>query len=75
MARAQENVEGLRAQLNELEAELQREVDALAASFDAQSEPLATVTIAPKSSDIVVHFVGLAWVPFKSDEPGQGAWV
>ena len=75
VARAQENVDGLRAQLNELEAELQREVDALAASFDAQSEPLGTVTIAPKSGDIVVHFVGLAWVPFKSDEPGQGAWV
>lgn len=75
VARAEENAEGIRAQLAELEAELQREVDALADSFDAQREPLSTVTIAPKSSDIVIHFVGLAWVPFKADEPGQGAWI
>ena len=75
VARAQANADSIRTQLSDLQAELQREIDTLAAGFDAQSEPLETVTIAPKGSDIVIHFVGLAWVPFKASEPGQGAWI
>ncbi len=75
VARAQATAEHLRAELAELQAELEREIDGLAASFDAQSEPLESVTIAPKSSDIVVHFVGLGWVPFKASEDDQGAWI
>ncbi|MFN8481196.1 MAG: DUF87 domain-containing protein [Kouleothrix sp.] len=73
VGRAQANAESVRAQLSELQAELQREIDTLSSSFDAQREPLETVTIAPKSSDIVVHFVGLAWVPFKDGE--TEAWI
>ena len=73
VSRAQEQAGTVRAQLADMQTELQREIDALAGSFDAQSEALETVSIAPKSSDIVVHLVGLAWVPFKAGEPG--AWI
>ena len=38
--------------------EKQRKVDTIEAGFDALSEPLEQITIAPKSSDIHIHFVG-----------------
>ena len=73
--RAQENASSIRTQLNDMQSELQREIDGLSASFDAQTEPLETITIAPKTTDIAIHFVGIAWAPFKSGEPGQAAWI
>jgi hypothetical protein len=69
VARAQQSADAIRTQLNDMQAELQREIDGLSASFDGQAERLESVAIAPKSSDIVIHFVGLAWVPFRAGEP------
>jgi hypothetical protein len=71
VARAQETAETLRAQQAELEAELQREIDAIDAGFDALSEPLEQITIAPKSADIHILFIGLAWAPHTRGEQGQ----
>jgi len=53
------------------EAELQREVDTIDSGFDALSEPLEQVTIAPKSADIHILFVGLAWAPHTRDAQGR----
>jgi hypothetical protein len=71
VSRAEETAETLRAQQAELEADLQREVDAIDAGFDALSEPLEQVTIAPKSADIHILFVGLAWAPHARDAQGR----
>ena len=71
MGRAEKSAETLRQQLAELEAELQGEVDAIESGYDALSEPLEQITIAPKASDIHVHFVGLGWAPHIHDAQGR----
>jgi hypothetical protein len=70
VARAEENVAALHAQLAELEAELGREVDAIASGYDALAETLDPVEIASKTGDVHVHFVGLAWAPHMRDDRG-----
>ena len=70
VARAEENVAALQAQLAELEAQLQGEIGEIEASFDAASAPLEQVAVTPKSSDVHVHFVGLAWAPHARDAQG-----
>jgi hypothetical protein len=71
VARAEQSAEALSQQLAELEAELQGEVDKIDSGFDALSEPLEQITIAPKSSDIHIHFVALGWAPHIRDAQGR----
>ncbi len=61
VTRAQESADRVRQQMADLEDELQSEITALGASYDAQKEELESVEIHPKRSDIQVHFVGLGW--------------
>lgn len=61
ITRAGETVQALTAQNDELERALQGEIDAIGASFDAQSENLEQVVIKAKTSDVVVPLVALAW--------------
>jgi hypothetical protein len=63
VARAEENVEALRKQLADLEAQFQAEADALAATFDPLREELETVTIRPTKANVSVKLLALAWVP------------
>jgi hypothetical protein len=76
IGRAQENVEALNAQLAEIEAELQAEIGALDSSYDALAEQLEPISVAPKASDVHVHFVGLAWAPHAGEVGGmlEPAW-
>ena len=60
--RAQDTVEAVSEQLAEMEAELQREVDRMANAFDPLTEELEEVLVKPRSSDIHIHTVALAWV-------------
>jgi len=60
--RAAQNVEALRAQLAQLQAEVEAEVARLAGG-DPLSEVLQPVEIAPKKTDITVDRVVLVWVP------------
>ena len=69
--RAGENVEALKQQLADLEAEFKLEVEALASQLQAQSETLETLTIRPKKSNITVELLGLGWVPHWQDSQGQ----
>lgn len=62
VARAAETVNAQQQQLAVLEEDLQREIDALDASYDAQAEELKTITVKPKQSDVRIRFVGLLWV-------------
>jgi hypothetical protein len=61
VGRAQENVEAARRQLEELNAELQAELSAVASAKEAE-EPLETVAVRPNKSRITVQLVCLLWV-------------
>lgn len=63
VADVQEDINALAQQRADLEAELQQEIAALESGVDGQSEQLETVSVAPKSTDVHVHFVGLGWEP------------
>jgi hypothetical protein len=68
VGRAKENVEALRQQLTDLNAEF--EADRLETRIDPQVEQLETVTIRPKKTNISVQLVALAWAPFWQDAQG-----
>ncbi len=72
--RAQETVEALTAQLEELNAELEAEIDELEERFDPEAEELATQSVRPRKSDIEVRLVALAWCPYRRGgiEPAWG---
>ena len=69
--RAGENVEALKQQLADLEAEFTQDAEALASQLQAQSETLEPITIRPKKSNIKVELLGLGWVPQWQDSQGQ----
>ncbi len=68
--RAEDTVEALDKQIQELDADFKQQSDELAARIDPMTETLDTLTLRPKKSDIVVQLVGLAWAPFWQDETG-----
>ena len=76
VTRAAESVSALQTQYSDLEAQLQGEIDALGASFDAQQETLDRTPIKAKSGDVRVQLVALAWVPYARDAAGiaTAAW-
>jgi hypothetical protein len=68
--RAEETVQVLQQQLQELQAELNAEIEQIQTTIDPLSENLETVTIAPKKQDISVSSVALTWAPYWQDEQG-----
>jgi hypothetical protein len=71
VTRADENVAVLQQQLADLEAQVQAEIDAVSAQFDAASGETVEVQIAPKASDVHVQLVALLWVPYAPGEGGR----
>lgn len=72
--RAREALAQTRAELTALEGELQRELDVLASgAVHADDLELETVSIKPTTRDVVVRYVGIAWVPFVRS--GSGRWI
>lgn len=71
VARAKERAEAIQAQLWDLEAKLQEDIDTIELSFDPEAEPIDEVTIKPKSSDITLEAFGLAWIPFRRNTEGR----
>jgi hypothetical protein len=68
--RAKETVEALQQQFNDLQARFDEEVNALSAKIDPLTEPLETLVIKPKKTDIAVQLVALTWVPHWKDPQG-----
>ena len=62
VTRASESAESVRQALAELDQQIAGQTGALQGGFDAQNEPLETITIKPKASDVQVHEVGLVWM-------------
>lgn len=71
VVRAKERAEAIQAQLWDLEAKLQEDIDTIELSFDPEAEPIDEVTIKPKSSDITLEAFGLAWIPFRRNTEGR----
>ncbi|MES1243793.1 MAG: DUF87 domain-containing protein [Acidobacteriota bacterium] len=71
VTQAEENLESLRKQLADLNAELEAEIDRLEERFDPEAEQLEVLGLKPRRKDVEVRLLTLAWAP-KRD--GQPAW-
>jgi hypothetical protein len=76
VARAGENVAALRQQQADLEAQFQSETATLESKVDPLTEPLETVVIKPKKTNITVRLVALVWTPHwqSADGLARAAW-
>ena len=63
VTRAAENVTAVQAQMDDLNAALEREIAAIDSTYNAATEPLETVTLTPKRTGITVQLVALTWAP------------
>jgi hypothetical protein len=77
VARAKQTAEKVRADLEALNRQLEKEVEALDTSFDAQAEELDEILIRAKTTDIHVPVLALAWMPYSPDSKGRlrPAWT
>ena len=75
--RAKQTVAKVEADLAALNAELEKEIEALDTGFDAQAEELDEVTVRPKTTDVHVALFGLAWLPYRDSGDGRlrPAWA
>jgi Sec-independent protein translocase protein TatA len=75
VTRAAESVEGVQAELAELQAELQAELEGISAVDP--NEPLETIEIKAKATDVSVELVALVWTPYTRDDKGRltPAWA
>jgi hypothetical protein len=63
VTRASENVTALKAQLAELEAAMQADLQVVTADWDLVNEPFERVLVKPKRGGVSVQLVALVWVP------------
>jgi len=70
VGRAQENVQALAAQRDELQRTMDDEIARVQAAVDPLTEQLESVSVAPKKKDVAVSSVALAWIPYRKDEKG-----
>jgi hypothetical protein len=75
VARAGETVEALQTQLADLQSQFDAEAAQIAQQCDPQTEPLETVTLKPKKTNITVRSLVLAWAPYwQSGGTESPAW-
>ncbi|MEL7451398.1 MAG: ATP-binding protein, partial [Pseudomonadota bacterium] len=76
VARAEQTAAAVKQDLEELQQQCEEEIDNLEAAYDAQAEELDEIVIKPKSTDLTVHFVGIAWAPHYRSASGklEAAW-
>ena len=63
VTRATENVAALKAQLAELEAKVETELQDVSAEWDLANQPFERVVAKPKRGGVSVQLVALVWVP------------
>ena len=63
VARAEENLHASEEQKAEVERQMQEEIAIMQMKFDALNEPLETIHVAPKKTNITVKFFSLCWRP------------
>ncbi len=69
VSRAADTVEAVQAQLTELQAQLQAELDAVN-GVDV-NEQLEQISVKPKATDVSLQLFALAWTPYSRDEKGR----
>jgi hypothetical protein len=63
IARAEAELTAVKAKRDELTQTLDRELQAIAAQWDAREEPLERVIVKPKRGGVSVQLVSLVWLP------------
>src|SRR5688572_15674598 len=71
VGRAQETVAAINQQLAELDEQFKAETAALERTYDAESDPLETVSMKPTKANINVQLLSLAWTPYWQDAQGK----
>lgn len=61
IAQAEENLQAAQVQLQELQMQIEEEVEAISDRYDIENEDLEEIIIRATATNIVVHFIGLAW--------------
>ncbi len=69
--RADQSLEAAKQKIEELDAQLQAEIDALKEKMDPNAEELQKVLVRPRKSDVNVDALGLVWMPVWSHESGK----
>jgi hypothetical protein len=77
VARAKQTAEKVRADLEALNDQLEKDLAALDTAFDAQDEELDEIIVRAKASDVHVPVMALAWMPYSADSRGRlrPAWT
>jgi len=73
VSRAEENVDALKQQLIDLNAEFESEVAQIQSTADVESLALEEVAVRPKKSDITVASCALIWRPYVVTRDGQAS--
>ncbi len=71
VARADQSLDAAKQKIEELDARLQAEIDALKEKMDPDTEELQKVFVRPRKSDVNVDALGLVWMPVWSNESGK----
>jgi DNA helicase HerA-like ATPase len=71
IGRAEETVEAVRHQLEDLKAQVESEVTEIQTQMDATSAALETIAIKPKKTNITIRLFSLAWAPYAKDASGE----
>ena len=71
VTRAKETADRVTEEIEALNAELEREIESLDLAFDAQAEELEEIVIRPKSTDLHVSLLALAWLPYRRSGDGR----
>ncbi|HKT35930.1 MAG TPA: ATP-binding protein [Nitrospira sp.] len=70
VGRAEENVETIQKQEEELELQLKADIEAMKSKIDAALDAIEMIDIRPNKTNIMVKLVALAWVPSWRDSKG-----
>jgi hypothetical protein len=70
VARAEEKVEDLTAEVQKLEQALADDIKALEGQFDVDNLAIKALEITPRKSDIEVGQISVVWTPWKVDSQG-----
>jgi hypothetical protein len=74
--RAEENLDVLRQQLEDLEADFRADCEKIQSKIDPRTEELETTRVRPKKSSIDVRFCAFTWLPYWRAKTGgtNAAW-
>ena len=71
IGRAEENVEAVRRQLEDLQAQVESEVADIQSQMETSATALEPVQVKPKKANINVRLFTLAWLPYTKDSAGE----